>query len=470
MQNFNGAKVLFVASECSPLVKVGGLADVVGALPQDLKDLGIDVRICLPKYQVIDSEKYKFEPVSKNIFLKNEKVNIYRGFLPQSRVVVYLLENEKYLSQNGIYSNEIKRFLFFSQAVLQIFPAIDWLPDIIHCHDWHTSIIPLLLRSEANNLKFKNLLTIHNLAQQGKWNAEEVLDFLSFKNEKIKSLEIRDKIGDFNVLQQGILNADLINTVSFNYAREILTQEHGQGLEEHLLKRKNDLFGILNGIDNKKFNPETDPDLKSNYSFRNFEKKIENKSYLQEFLNFKKDQKIPLFGFIGRLDFQKGIDLIIQVIPQMVKKGCQLVILGTGNSDYENKILQISQKYPQNISSQIKFDAVLAQRIYAGIDAILIPSLFEPCGLIQMISMRYGTVPVARKTGGLADTIEEGKTGFLFKEYNAESFLTAINKVFEAYQNRKDWLELTERAMEKDFSWKNSALEYLKLYKKLLNV
>ena len=491
-------KVLFIASECAPLAKVGGLADVVGALPKALKDLGIDVRVCLPKYQAIDLKKYKFKPVAKSIVVKKEKVDIYQGFLPESlprsedsllrgRVIIYLLENEKYLSRNGIYFDEIQRFLFFLQAILEIFPAINWFPDIIHCHDWHTAIVPLLSKAcpvpprpfpkgrgwcgvKSQKSKVKILLTIHNLAQQGKWNTKEVLSFLNLKGDETKSLKIRDKGGDFNILQQGILNADLINTVSPRYAKEILTKEYGQGLEEWLLKRKKEIFGILNGIDKQRFNPETDPDLKLNYSFQNLEKKNENKIHLQRILNFKKNPQIPLFGFIGRLDSQKGIDLIIEVIPELIKKECQLVILGVGILDYEKKLLELSQKYPQNISSQIKFDSVLAQKIYAGADIFLIPSQFEPCGLVQMIAMRYGAIPIARKTGGLADTIKEGKTGFLFEEYNAKSFLQSIDRALKLYQNRKEWLRLMKKAMKKDFSWKSSSLEYLKLYKKLLNV
>jgi len=460
--------ILFAASECAPLAKVGGLADVVGALPRTLEDLGIDVRICLPKYQIIDLKEHKFELIAKSIVVKNEKVDIYQGFLPESQVIVYLLENEKYLSQNGIYFDEIQRFLFFSRAILEIFPIINWSPDIIHCHDWHAAVIPLLLKAKNRKLEVKTLLTVHNLAQQGKWNAKEVLDFLNLKNEEIKTLKTRDRGEDFNILQQGILNADLINTVSPSYAREILTKEYGEGLEDWLLKRKKEVFGILNGIDEKKFNPETDPDLKLNYSFQNLERKIENKTHLQEILNLNKNYQIPLFGLIGRLDAQKGVDLIIEIIPDLIKNNCQLVILGKGNHYYERKLLELSQKYPQNISCQIKFDSGLAQKIYAGADIFLMPSRFEPCGLVQMIAMRYATLPVARKTGGLADTIEEGETGFLFEEYNVKSFLESVNKALKLYQDREEWLKLMKKAMKKDFSWQKSALEYRQLYQQLL--
>jgi starch synthase len=466
-------KILFVASECTPIAKVGGLGDVIGSLPKALKELGVDVRICLPKYEIIDFKKYKFELIAKDIEVKNERVNIYQGFLPESEVILYLLENEKYFGQNGVYpgfKKEIERFLFFSQAVLEIFPAINWFPDIIHCHDWHTAIVAPLLNLKPKNLKPKTLLTIHNLSNQGKWSAKKILDFLNLKGNEIENLKVRDKDGDFNILQQGILNADLLNTVSPTYAKEILTKEYGEGLEESLIKRKKELFGILNRIDKKKFNPEIDPDLKTNYSHRNLERKIENKIHLQEILNFKKNPEIPLFGFISRLTSQKGIDLIIDIVPELIKRNCQLVILGVGSPDYEKKLLELSQKYPRNISVQIKFDPILAQKIYGGADIFLMPSKFEPCGLGQMVAMCYGTIPIARKTGGLADTIEDGKTGFLFKEYKVEAFLKTIKKALNLYQNKEEWQKLTREAMKKDFSWVLSAKEYLKLYKKLLNV
>jgi len=483
----NGVKILFVASECTPIVKVGGLGDVIGSLPKALRELGVDVRICLPKYQIVDLEKYHFKKIAENIKVKSEKIDIWQGFLPESDVPVYLLENEKYFGENGVYHGlfsfqGIQRFLFFPQAVLEIFSTFKWSPQVIHCHDWHTAILPVLAKLQVQSSKFppsprlrrasklQTLLTIHNLASQGKWNPQEIFSFLNLKGNEIDSLKIKDKDGDLNILQQGILNADLINTVSPTYTKEILTKEYGEGLERFLLKRKKELFGILNGIDGKRFNPETDSDLKVNYSYRNLERKIENKIHLQEILNFKKNPEIPLFGFISRLTSQKGIDLIIDIVPELIKRNCQLVILGVGSPDYEKKLLELSQKYPQNISAQIKFDPVLAQKIYGGADIFLMPSKFEPCGLGQMIAMHYSTIPMARQTGGLVDTIDDGKTGFLFKEYQVEVFLKTIKKVLNLYQDKREWQKLMRAAMKKDFSWTLSAKKYLKLYKKLLNV
>lgn len=455
-------KVLFVASECTPIAKVGGLGDVIGALPKSLLELGCDVRIALPKYKVINEKEYPLKLVASGVKVFDQKVMVFQTPLPQSKVLVYLLENKKYFGQNDIYFErsgfvgsfkEIQRFLFFSQAVLNVLPFLNWQPDILHCNDWHTAIVALLLKN------IKTLLTIHNLANQGKCGAKEVFDFLGFKAKEE---------GEFNILKQGILNADILSTVSPGYSKEIQTEEFGEGLEKEFLKRKKDLYGILNGIDNSRFNPEIDSCLKKNYSLKNLDKKIENKIHLQEILKFKQNPKVPLIGFIGRLTFQKGIDLIIKVAPELVEQNCQMVVLGVGEKHYEQELSVLSQLYPKNISVNIKFDALLAQKIYAGSDIFLMPSRFEPCGLGQLISMAYGNLPLVRKTGGLADTVENGKTGFVFEKYSQHDFLSCLKKALEIYQDRKKWQKLMRNAMKKDFSWQNSAQKYLNLYKKLL--
>jgi len=475
----NHLKVLFLASECTPIAKVGGLGDVIGSLPKALKELGLDVRIAIPKYKIIDEKNYPLRLIVSEIKIGEELVNIYQGLLPGSKVSVYFLENEKYFGESGVYFEktafvgsfeEIKRFLFFSQAILRVFNLLDWKPQIIHCHDWHTAIVAPLLKCKMQNAKckIKTLLTIHNLANQGKWTAKEILDFLGLKGDETESLKIRDREGNFNILQQGILNADLINTVSPTYAKEILTKEYGEGLENYLSKREKDLFGILNGIDEKRFNPKTDPDIKINYSFEKIEKKNENKIDLQRILKFPDNPKIPIIGIINRLTSQKGVDLVIEIIPEIVKLNCQLVILGVGEEEYEKKLLELSKKYPENISSQIRFDPVLAQKIYAGSDIFLVPSKFEPCGLGQMISMAYGTIPIVRKTGGLADTVEDKKSGFVFEKYKSEALLNTLKEALNFYKNPKRWRKLIKFAMSKDFSWQKSAKKYLKLYKKLI--
>ncbi|MDI6591616.1 MAG: glycogen/starch synthase [Patescibacteria group bacterium] len=473
-------KVLFAASECMPYAKVGGLADVVGSLPKALKEMGIDVRICLPKYQTIDlketNTEAKFELVAKGIKIGDEKINIYQGLLQKSEVILYLLDNERYFGENGIYFGKteffgsfkgIQRFLFFSKAILEIFPYLDWWPQIIHCHDWHTAIISLLLKIRKQNIR--TLLTIHNLSNQGKWAAQDIFNFLNLKGNEIETLKIRDKGGDFNILQQGILNADMINTVSPTYAKEILTKEYGEGLEADLNRRKKDLFGILNGIDTQIFNPATDPNLKVNYSQKDFEKRKINKADLQKILNLPPKPEIPLASFISRLVKQKGLDLIEKIIPELVKLHLQIVFLGVGEKKYEKMLSFFAKKYPESISANLKFDSVLAQKIYAGSDIFLIPSLFEPCGLIQMLAQRYGAIPIARKTGGLADTIEDKKTGFLFKKYSPEAFLKKIKEALVVFSKRKDRGRMVKKAMRKDFSWKKSAKKYIKLYYRLLS-
>jgi len=348
---------------------------------------------------------------------------------------------------------------------LEIFPALNWKPEIIHCHDWHTAIVPLLLNTKYQILNTKTLLTIHNLANQGRWRTKEILDFLSLRGDEVDSFKNKRK--RLNILAQGIFNTDLLNTVSKTYSREILTKGYGAGLENVLLKRKKDLFGILNGIDLDQFNPETDPNLKVNYPPSNPDKKRKNKLDIQKILNLPQ-KNLPLFGSISRLTFQKGIDLILEIIPDLINSDCQLVILGTGEKNFEEKLLKLARKYPQNISVQIKFDPVLAQKIYAGSDFFLMPSRFEPCGLGQLIAQRYGTIPIARKTGGLSDTIEDEKTGFLFKEYKSRAFWKAIGRALKIYVKKKDLKEMQKRAMKKDFSWRRSAQKYLNLYEKLL--
>ncbi len=482
-------KILFVASECTPIAKVGGLGDVIGALPKALTELGLDVRIAIPKYRIIDENKYNFKLIASKIKTKKEFINIYQGFLPDSKVPVYLLENEKYFGENGVYFaksafvdsfKEIQRFLFFSQVIPEIFKYLDWQPEIIHCQDWHTAILPVLLKLNPKSeiswtrsglpvgLHLKSVLTIHNLANQGKWPASDVLGFLNLKGDEAESLKIRDKKGNISIFEQGILNADILNTVSQNYAQEIKTREFGEGLEKDLIKRQNDLFGIINGIDYDRFNPETDPDIKTNYSFNSLEKRTENKIDLQKILGFPENEQFPLLGIINRLTSQKGVDLVIGIIPELIKLNCQLVVLGVGEDIYEKKLLEFSKKYPLNISSHIKFDPVLAQKIYAGSDIFLMPSKFEPCGLGQMIAMRYGLIPIVRKTGGLAETVKNKKTGFVFKDYKKEALLKSLKEALDTYSDKNKWKELMKRAMAQDFSWQESAKKYLELYKKLV--
>jgi len=495
-------KILFVASEVHPILKVGGIADVVGSLTKEIKKSGHDVRVALPFYQPLKNKK--ITPLNKIVSLQtefnktSENVNIYKtlisGTEKQADVPVYLFENDKYISDKGVYLDTksflyLKRFLFFSQAVLQSFSTLNWKPDIIHCHDWQAGLIPVLLKikqkSSKDDSSIKTLFTIHNLLIQGCWNYVQVLKCLGLKGNEIPSLSQKMKglYGeDFNVLQQAILNSDLINVVSPGYANEIKTSlYYSRGLEKVIQKREKDIVGILNGIDTDFFNPETDQFIEKTYSTRKIDFKNLNKLALQKKAGLKQNIETPLFSMISRLDVQKGVDLVSQAVDEIVKMGGQMVFLGTGQKKYETILEKASKKYPGQVATYIQFDQALAQQIYAGSDFFLMPSRFEPCGLSQLIAMRYGTIPIVRATGGLRDTVENVKinrklfglikqikgTGFVFTNFSSLEFISVIKKALEFYKNKQDWRRLQIRAMKRDFSWSKSAQKYLKLYDKL---
>ena len=478
-------KILFATSELTPLAKVGGLGDVAGALPPALSLLGQDIRVIIPKYNVIDDKKYSFELIAKNIDVAfgkvKEKINLYETAIPGTKTPVILIDNPKYLGSGGIYFEksafvgsfkEIERFLFFSEAIIEVPRAMGWQPDIIHCQDWHTGILPLLIKIKKP--KFKTIFTIHNLANQGKWRAEKIFSFLGLSGREHPNLrKLTNR--DLNLMEQGIMGADIINTVSQTYAKEILTKEYGEGLENTLLERKKDLYGIINGIDINRFNPATDKEIKTKYNINSLKRKGENKIDLQKTVNLPKKEKAPLFGLVSRLTDQKGIDLTSEIIDELVKFDLQIVFLGTGDPVLEKLLIEKQKKYPNKIFVKIGFDAKLAQKIYAGADIFLMPSRFEPCGLGQMIAMRYGTVPVVHATGGLKDTVEnfnyQNKTGdgFVFNNYKSEELLKTITIALKAFEDKKTWKKLMTNGMKKDFSWKNSAKKYFELYKKALS-
>ncbi len=496
-------KILFVASEAHPILKVGGIADVVGSLTKEIKKSGHDVRVAMPFYQPLKDKK--ITPLDKIASLQiefnktSERINIFETFIPgtekQTDVPVYLFENNQYLSDKGVYLDTksflyLKRFLFFSQAVLQMFPVLNWKPDIIHCHDWQSGLIPVLLKikqnSAKNDLSIKTLFTVHNLLIQGRWNYTQVLKCLNLKGNEIPSLSQKMKglYGeDFNVLQQAILNSDLINVVSPGYANEIKTDSYyARGLENVIQKRKKDLTGILNGIDTDFFNPETDQFIKRTYSIKKLDLKNLNKLDLQKKAGLKQDVEIPLFSMISRLDVQKGVDLVSQAVDEIVNMGGQIIFLGTGQKEYEITLEKASKKHLGQVATYIKFDQALAQQIYAGADIFLMPSRFEPCGLSQLIAMRYGTIPIVRATGGLRDTVENVKinrrlfglikqiqgTGFVFNNFSLPEFISAIKQALGFYQNKQNWKRLQTKVMRQDFSWSKSAQKYLELYDNLI--
>jgi len=468
-------KILFASAELAPLVKVGGLADVVGSLPEALASLGCEVRMIIPKYGVIDEKKFKLKKIFNNIEVlsgnKKELINIYETNLPGKRIKVYLIDYPKYFGdkEKVYHGNSSEKYLFFSQAVLSAVKTISYIPDLMHCHDFHTALIPALLKINAKNnpsctlAPTKSLYTIHNLNYQGK-SEIECLSTANLTKSSLKSLEIDAQDGDINFMVQGIVNANWVNTVSPTYAREIGTSVYGAGLERVIQTNKRKISGILNGIDVDLYNPATDKAI-INYSLKNLSKKVENKLALQKTLKLPVDANIPLVGFISRLAWQKGVELFSQDLIQNTK--CQFVFLGTGDKKYEAHLSKLAKKFPDKMSAQIMFDVRLAQKIYAASDIFAIPSRFEPCGLTQMIAMRYGTVPVVRDTGGLHDSVN-AQLGFCFKDFSSEALQDAFTKALNIYYQKKDkWQVLQKNGMRADWSWKKSAQEYLKIYQKV---
>lgn len=480
-------KVLFITAELSPFAAVGGLAFVARSLPKALEKINVDARIVMPKYGIIDSKKHKLKKLISNIEVefdnKKEKINIWRGYLPQSKVPVYFIDNKRYFGKGKIYFTgdasssgtvgEFKRFGFFDKAVFEIFSALNWNPDILHCHDWHTGFVPLLRKQLSENNKnlalMKTVYTIHNLAYQGWYKKNLIYKILdlekgSFKTEK----------NWISAMRQGILTANIVNTVSQSYAKEILTKEFGCGIDKALKIRKKDLRGIVNGLDIKRFNPAADENIKFKYSRKNFIKgKENNKIYLQKKLGLDISGETPLLGMVGRLAEQKGFDILIPILDDIAEAGAQIVIVGPGSKKYKEGIMKAVKKHRGKIVLSYGFDFKIAQMVYAASDFLLVPSRFEPCGLVQMIAMLYGTVPIARATGGLKDTVVDYKitkkspNGFLFEKYKSADLLKTIQRALKIYDNKKDFRKLQLNGMSEDFSWNASAKKYLALYEKL---
>lgn len=477
-------KILMVSSEVVPYAKTGGLADVAGTLPSALKKLNLDVRVVMPKYKSIDFGMAKpLKVIDKypiNLGRKKEFCSIYEG-KREDGVIFYWIENDSFFARKGLYGNERGdykdngiRFAFFALGAIEVIRRKLFTPDIIHIHDWQTSLIPIYLKNNLSNEKFAKIpvvLTIHNISYQGvfekKLLSEIGLDLSLFTSEK---LEFYRKL---NILKGGIVFSDYITTVSPTYASEILTKDFGMGLEGVLATKKKNLTGILNGIDYTLWNPEMDRFIKYTYSKEAHGGKLLNKSYLERKLNLEKDINKPLLGMISRLAEQKGIDIFAQALPDIVEEDVQVVVLGKGDTIYEELMKSLAGKYPDKIKVNIGFDNKLAHQIYAGSDIFLMPSRFEPCGLGQMIAFKYGTVPIVHSTGGLRDTVHEFSpdtlegNGFVFDEFSASSFLKAVKRALKVFETGKKWKKLLKNCMELDFSWEASAKKYIKLYQKL---
>ncbi len=476
--------ILFVASESVPFMKTGGLADVVGSLPKYFNKDEFDVRVVIPKYLSMPWEyTQKLEFISyfyMDIGYRNTYVGVFK--LVHDGVTFYFIDNEGYFGGSRPYEDikwDLEKFTYFSRAALSILPVVGFKPDIIHCHDWQTGLVPVYMKDSFRGGDFykdmKSIMTIHNLKFQGVWDVKTIqaLSGLSdyyFTPDKLKDFE------DANLLKGGIAYADFVTTVSETYAEEIKMPFYGEGLDGLMRARSNNLCGIVNGIDYNEYNPETDPKIYKNYNAINFRKeKYKNKVELQKQLGLEVNEKKFMIGIVSRLTDQKGLDLIAYVMDQMCSDDIQLVVLGTGEERYENMFRYFDWKYDNKVSANIYYSEDMSHKIYAACDAFLMPSLFEPCGLSQLMSLRYGTIPIVRETGGLRDTVqpynqfESTGTGFSFSNYNAHEMLDAVRYAEQIYYDKKrEWNKMVDRAMAADFSWSNSAGKYENLYNWLL--
>lgn len=479
----NKQKILFAASECTPFVKTGGLADVAGALPPALAADGYDVRVVLPCYKQI-RRAYNDQMTHECDFpLRLGWRNQFCGIesVKRNGVTYYLIDNEYYFARDYIYGvfncDEAERFGFFSKAVLEMMDRLDFFPDVLHLNDWQTGMSAALLKTQyacdPRYAAVKALFTIHNLRFQGVFERAFVDELLSLGAIAFDS-DALEYCGNVSYMKGGLAFADAINTVSPTYAAEIQTSFFGETLDGLLRARSNCLFGILNGIDTKEYDPATDQSLPANYSVGDMTGKLLCKAALQKELGLADEPRTPLLAIVSRLTGQKGFDLVERVLFEMMDKGVQLAVLGSGEAHYEGFFDWVQKRFPGRAATRIEYNEPLARRFYAGADIFLMPSLFEPCGLAQMIAMRYGTIPVVRETGGLKDSVksynkfEDTGTGFSFMNYNAHELLYTVQHAVDYYRGDPElWARLVRRAMEENFSWSLRAKDYEKLYKQL---
>ncbi len=479
-------KVLYVASEAVPFVKTGGLADVAGSLPKALKKQGVDVRVVMPKYGKIAQEYLdKMEHIYDGDFTVSWRTK-FLGIdkLELDGVTFYFIDNQEYFYRDGFYGygDDAERFAFFSRAVLEILPQEDFWPDVIHTNDWHTALVNIYLRldhiGDARYEKIRTVFTIHNLKYQGVFPKDVMEDVLGLDWQYFTNgdLEYYDAV---NFMKGAIVYADNITTVSRTYAQEIQYAYFGEGLDGLLRKRAGDLHGIVNGLDTELYNPATDPYLTDPYlkydSTNVAERKIDNKAALQRQLGLPVERQTPLVAMVTRLVEPKGLDLVVRILDELLEhEDMQFVLLGVGDRIYEDWFRELAWRHPTKVSSNIYFSDEMAQRIYAAASIFLMPSAYEPCGLGQLIAMRYGTIPVARATGGLVDTVipydkatQQGN-GYLFADYNAHDMMYTIKKALTLFRDFNSWKLLMQNAMSTDYSWARSAKEYKALYERLV--
>jgi starch synthase len=485
-------KALFVSAEIVPFAKEGGLADVAGALPKALKEQGVDVRAVLPLYGGIQQDKFgvrklpDIQPFSIEMGEASQEAEIYTTHLPDSEVIVYMISNDNYFWRKGVYNDpdtgegypdNAKRYIFFQKAVLELLRRLDWRPDLVHCNDHHTSLIPFYLRRDPGDTLhgIASLFSIHNLAYQGN-EPPAILPIAEIPAEQFYPVSPFEFYGHVNLMKIGIVFADKISTVSPTYAKEIQSgSEYGFGLEGVLRSRASDLKGIVNGIDYAVWNPETDTLIPHNYSAADLEGKWKNKEELLRANRLPPPEgRVALIGMISRLAEQKGFDILGEALDRIMKLDLQLVILGTGKREYHESLEAAAARYPAKLAVNLAFDNKLAHLIEAGADMFLMPSRYEPCGLNQLYSLRYGTIPIVRATGGLADTIKpydpatQRGTGFSFREYTSDALFGAVRQAVELFKDEQAWNRLSADAMAEDFSWRASAGRYLALYLRAL--
>ena len=490
MGDSGGLKILYLSAEVVPFAKTGGLADVAGALPKAIRALGHDIRVMMPRYGRVDVQKFRLEPVLEEIQIpmdeQIEPADILVSAIGSgvSETPVYFVNSERYFDRQGIYMypDDAERFIFFSRAALESCRALGWRPDVIHCNEWHTALVPNWLRTIYRDDPFcdscATVYTAHNLEYQGIFGFR-VLEIAGLADMGfIAHPDVAPDLHEVVDLQaRGLLFADIINTVSETYAQEILTPEFGQRLDPILRDRRDRLYGILNGIDTETYDPATDPDIHRNFDVNSLDLRVENKLALQQEAELAVNAEAPLVGVVSRLTDQKGFDLIAAIADPLVRQaGCQLIVMGTGELRYHEFVNAIVERYPGRVAAFLTFNRGLAQRIYAGSDIFLMPSRMEPCGLNQMVAMRYGAVPVVHAVGGLADTVADFRpatnlgTGFRFDDYEPMALYTALVRAVETYRHTGLWRQLVQRCMREDFSWDRSAQRYVDLYRRAVAV
>jgi starch synthase len=480
-------KIAFVTTECVPYAKTGGLADVAGSLPKALEKLGCEVKIFLPKYLSIDEFKYGLHynwSIGEMLIRVNginHSVHLHQAKLPNSNIEVNFIDYPNYFNRDRIYTNDMdedERFILFSKGIIETLQRFGWAPDIIHCNDWQTGLIPLFIRDNYNwdRLfdKTATVFTIHNIGYQGR-----------FSKSTLFSAEIRGDLyypegpvefeNSVSFMKAGIVFSDLINTVSNKYSHEILTEEFGAGLHNILNSRKQDVYGILNGVDYDEWNPETDKFLPYKFSNKDLTGKTKNKKFLMDHFHLPFDENKPLIGVISRLVIQKGFDIFAGAIKDLMNLNAQWIILGSGDEKYESIFRSLAYFYPDKVGIYTGYNNELSHLIEAGADIFIMPSHYEPCGLNQIYSLKYGTVPVVRKTGGLADTVKDWDeekhngfdhgNGFSFYDYTSYAFSSSVERAVNTFEQKNIWKKIQQNGMKLDFSWKKSAEKYLELYK-----